>query len=84
MISLDFHELLLFSWNFTSGRVGEFYRQLKSDTVTVTTKSGPVRGYKIPTEYNYEYMNFHGIPYAKPPINELRFKVCLSKVTSDI
>lgn len=42
----------------------------------VRTESGLVRGEKLLTLYeNKEYYAFKGIPYAAPPINELRFKV---------
>lgn len=54
-----------------------YYRQCLSDIITITTNSGPVKGYKTPSSCDhYQYINFLGIPYAKPPIGELRFKVC--------
>lgn len=40
------------------------------------TNSGPVKGLKLLTKYeNKDYYSYKGIPYAKPPIGPLRFKV---------
>lgn len=53
------------------GDVGNF-----SDTQIIYTNSGPVRGKQLITIVdNKLYHSFKGIPYAKPPIKELRFKV---------
>lgn len=42
----------------------------------VQTTSGLVRGRKFTTLFaNKEFYSFRGIPYAEPPIGELRFKV---------
>lgn len=47
-----------------------------SDFKLVNTVNGSVRGLKCTTIYEKKtYYAFRGIPYAKPPINELRFKV---------
>lgn len=45
---------------------------------TVSTEYGMVRG-RLETSYLNQkpYYSFKGIPYAKPPIGELRFKVSL-------
>lgn len=40
------------------------------------TKSGPVKGIKFTSQYEQkEFYSLRGIPYAKPPIGSLRFKV---------
>lgn len=46
---------------------------------TVKTSNGPVRGILQTTLLNKsEYYGFKGIPYAKSPTGDLRFKVSLS------
>jgi len=40
----------------------------------VSTNSGPVRGEEVTFE-GFSYKAFKGIPYAAPPVGELRFKV---------
>lgn len=74
--SLKFTDLFSFAWSYTNSRMVDYYRHYFSETVTVTTKSGPVKGYRIASAFDYRYINFVGIPYAKPPVGELRFKVC--------
>lgn len=44
----------------------------------VQTKSGSVRGIRQTTFLKkVDFYSFRGIPYAKPPTGELRFKVCI-------
>lgn len=46
-------------------------------TIIITTANGPVKGIKKTSTLGtseYEYYSFQGIPYAKPPIGNLRFK----------
>lgn len=46
---------------------------------TVNTKYGPIRGVrKTSLLKKIDFYSFKGIPYAKPPIDDLRFKVCSS------
>lgn len=48
---------------------------LNIGTVTVQIENGRVRGRRARTLFNNRlYYEFRGIPYARPPINELRFK----------
>lgn len=43
---------------------------------TVETENGTVRGILSETLYHQkQYYSFKGIPFAKPPVGELRFKV---------
>lgn len=51
------------------------YRLATSKTVVIDTKYGRVRGLQRKTVYDEElYFAFEGIPYAKPPLGELRFR----------
>lgn len=49
---------------------------MNSDITVVNTVNGLVRGKKFLTLYESKpYYSFKGIPYAKPPLGDLRFKV---------
>lgn len=51
----------------------------EDDTVycTINTNSGRIRGQQNRTLFDKTpYFSFRGIPFAKPPIDNLRFKVC--------
>lgn len=50
---------------------GTEYEEFK----TVNARNGPIRGILKTTIRNVPYYSFKGIPYAKPPIGDLRFKV---------
>jgi carboxylesterase type B len=45
------------------------------ETVIVRVAQGSLRGQKVKTEAGATYYSFHAIPYAKPPVGSLRFKV---------
>jgi carboxylesterase type B len=47
------------------------------ETVTVRVAQGSLRGQKVKTEAGATYYSFNAIPYAKPPVGPLRFKVSL-------
>jgi hypothetical protein len=51
------------------------------ETVTVQVAQGGLRGRKLATKTGATYYSFRGIPYAKPPVGELRFKVWLRLIT---
>lgn len=57
-----------------------FYFYCNCDQISepvVVTKQGAVQG-KIDNGVNGQnFFSFQGIPYAEPPIGELRFKVCI-------
>lgn len=46
-----------------------------TDASEVTIEQGILRGKSYRSRNNTEYYGYLGIPYAKPPIGELRFKV---------
>jgi carboxylesterase type B len=46
-----------------------------AETVTVVVSQGSLRGKTVITKTGVTYYSFQGIPYAKPPVGALRFKV---------
>lgn len=46
----------------------------------VTIKQGVLKGQTEKTKSGVEFNSFLGIPYAQPPIGELRFKVSIWKL----
>lgn len=46
-----------------------------AESVTVTVAQGGLRGKKVTTRTGITYYSFQGIPYCKPPVGPLRFKV---------
>lgn len=48
---------------------------MSGPTVIVETNSGPVRGNHRTSVLGEKFVSFRGIPYAKPPVGDLRFKV---------
>lgn len=53
---------------------------MSGSTVVVDTNYGPVRGLKRTSVAGDQYFSFRGIPYAQPPIGELRFKVRVTTI----
>ncbi|XP_049778175.1 cholinesterase-like [Schistocerca cancellata] len=47
---------------------------VKGDDVLVTVQQGTLRGTTATSVYNASYTAFLGIPYAQPPLGELRFQ----------
>lgn len=84
MSTIPISDVLSFAWTYTTSRVVDYYRYYFSEAITVTTKLGPVKGYKTVSSFDYNYYNFHGIPYAKPPVGELRFKVNIFSLKKNI
>merc|ERR1712013_277582 len=41
---------------------------------TVQTRSGDIEGSRVVSEEGVTHYKFHGIPYAQPPVDKLRFK----------
>ncbi|XP_070138268.1 esterase B1 isoform X1 [Drosophila bipectinata] len=64
-------------WDFIQQVLSFKYEQRKLATAiysVVKTKLGPVRGVKRNTIWGGSYLSFEKIPFAKPPVGELRFK----------
>lgn len=80
VVPISLIQTLLFVWTGVKIFIQDFFRYWNRDEIEVKTKSGLVKGYRISSSFNYRYFNFIGIPYAKPPIGELRFKVCILSI----
>lgn len=52
------------------------------DGPIVQTPKGPVQGVVVTTEQGREYNAFLGIPFGKPPVDELRYKVSKNSICS--
>lgn len=50
----------------------------------VEIEQGKIKGQVLKNFDNFEYCSFKGIPYAKPPIGELRFTVSMLQFMLDI
>jgi carboxylesterase type B len=46
-----------------------------AETVKVTVAQGSLRGHHLTSKCEKTFYAFRGIPYAKPPVGPLRFKV---------
>ena len=45
------------------------------EDITVNLNKGKLRGARLDYDFGQYYYAFKGIPYARPPVKELRFKV---------
>jgi len=45
-----------------------------AEDVQVTISKGPIRGSRVDHDFGEYYYAFKGIPYAQPPVKDLRFK----------
>merc|ERR1711990_982314 len=48
------------------------------EDITVNLSKGKLRGARLDYDFGQYYYAFKGIPYARPPVKELRFKVTFS------
>jgi len=48
--------------------------------ITVGTKLGQIEGKLSHTRLKKPFHSFLGIPFAKPPVDDLRFEVILQKI----
>lgn len=60
---------------YSSYKFNELYKRYFNHTISANTSLGPIKGIQTTSFAGYEYFEFRGIPYAKPPVGELRFKV---------
>uniref|UniRef100_A0A1B0G6M7 Carboxylic ester hydrolase n=1 Tax=Glossina morsitans morsitans TaxID=37546 RepID=A0A1B0G6M7_GLOMM len=52
-------------------------RYRTNEKIIVSTTYGPIKGVKRKTIYGDSYYSFEGIPFAKPPLGDLRYKAPL-------
>jgi hypothetical protein len=45
------------------------------DEIVIKTRLGELKGFSSKTREGRVFNSFRGIPYAKPPVGELRFQV---------
>ena len=55
-----------------------------ADDDLVELKQGRLKGHRLTTRKGREMFAFQGIPYAKPPVGNLRFKVRYTDVSDFI
>lgn len=77
-------EFVTLAWPYLTYKINEFIKKCINETVLIQTTSGPIKGLQQKTQFGYEYAEFRGVPYAKPPIGELRFKVSSDLQCSNI
>lgn len=73
----------IFVFSFSETYLNEFENFLISITVylemeehvVVTVAEGKLKGKTGIDHFGGKYYSFRGVPYAKPPLNDLRFKV---------
>lgn len=59
-------------WSFTAFAI---FFTLASCELEVKLSKGKIKGQILKSRNGRPYYSYTGIPYAKPPVNELRFKV---------
>lgn len=77
MLPLTLREIWGIIWAKVKLVFTDYFAHRFGERILLPIKSGVVRGYRVNSSFNYSYMNFVGIPYARPPVGEFRFKVRL-------
>lgn len=68
-------ELAAYIWPLATYKISEFFKRIFGESITIKSSHGEIVGVKMSSSYGFHYINFLGVPYAKPPIGNLRFKV---------
>jgi len=68
-----YHNAVVFF--LTIGFYTQFVYSESLDPLVTIPGLGQVRGSKMSSFNHREFLSFRGIPYAQPPVGELRFKV---------
>lgn len=56
----------------------QYFANALNEYKVINTEYGSIRGKRVLTLFDEKpYYSYRGVPYARPPINELRFKVKL-------
>ncbi|EDW81345.2 uncharacterized protein Dwil_GK11075 [Drosophila willistoni] len=71
--NLGFVERLRWRFNTIAHKIHE-YRSTTNETIVADTEYGKVKGVKRISLYDVPYYSFEGIPYAQPPVGDLRFR----------
>ncbi|XP_068158131.1 uncharacterized protein alpha-Est7 [Drosophila tropicalis] len=73
LINLGFMERLRWRLKTIEHKIQQ-YRLTTNETIVADTEYGKVQGVKKISLYDVPYYSFEGIPYAQPPVGELRFR----------
>lgn len=73
MASLSFLDMIKLTFKVIGYKIQQT-TLTTSEYIQVQTAKGPIKGVKRKTVYDDHYYSFEKIPFAKPPIGELRFK----------
>ena len=57
---------------------------ITAEDVTITLNKGKLKGERMDYDFGQYYYAFKGVPYAKPPVKELRFQVISSIMITSI
>lgn len=68
-------ELCTYLWPLATYKISEFLKRMFGESVKIKSSHGEIIGTKMSSTYGFHYFNFLGVPYGKPPVGTLRFKV---------